>query len=174
MWIVRNSRQMIGPIVAAVLCLALSLSPAQAGNDAPSFTLKDLNRQQVSLSDYRGSVVLVNFWATWCGPCKQEMPHLDKMNTEFGSQGFVVLSISTDDARKSSQVKSYIRARQYGFTVLLDTESTAISQYNPSKSLPYTALIDRQGKIHKIFQGYTPGEEVELRAEVKKLVESGQ
>ena len=130
---------------------------AQAGGAAaPAFTLRDINGASVSLSDYKGRVVLLNFWATWCGPCKQEMPHLNKMESDFGEQGFNVISVSIDDARAASKVKPYIKGRGYSFTVLLDKDTSVVSQYNPSKSLPYTVLIDRAGNIHKTIQGYKP------------------
>ena len=144
---------------------------ALAGEAAPDFTLRDINGKQVSLSSYKGKVVLVNFWATWCGPCKLEMPHLDKMDRDLEEKGFEVISISTDDARASSKVKPLIKRGGYDFTVLLDKETTVVSQYNPAKTLPYNVLIDREGAIHKVFQGYNPGDEVELRKEVESLLE---
>ncbi len=158
---------------AALLVLVLVPSlPAQAENGlAPNFTLRDINGANVTLSSLKGEVVMISFWATWCAPCKQEMPHLDAIRQDFGVK---VLSISTDDARASSKVKAYIRSRGYGFTVLLDKDSTVVSEYNPSKSLPYTVLIDRSGKIHKVFQGFKPGEEEHLKKEVKALVDSGK
>ena len=146
---------------------------AQAGETAPEFSLRDINGKEVSLSSYKGKVVLVNFWATWCGPCKLEMPHLDKMDREFEEKGFEVISISTDDARAASKVKPLIKRGGYGFTVLLDKDTSVVSQYNPAKTLPYNVLIDRSGGIHKVFQGYNPGDEVELRKEVEALLGSG-
>jgi len=154
----------------AVLCTA---GTAFGGEAAPDFSLRDINGKEVSLSSYKGKVVLVNFWATWCGPCKLEMPHLDKMDREFEARGFEVISISTDDARAASKVKPLIKRGGYGFTVLLDKDTTVVSQYNPAKTLPYNVLIDREGKIHKVYQGYNPGDEVELRKEVEELLGSG-
>lgn len=145
-----------------------------AGEAAPGFSLRDINGKEVSLDSYKGKVVLVNFWATWCGPCKLEMPHLDKMDRELEEKGFEVISISTDDARASSKVKPLVKRGGYGFTVLLDKDTTVVSQYNPAKTLPYNVLIDRAGNIHKVYQGYNPGDEVELRKEVEALVASGE
>ena len=146
---------------------------ATAGEPAPDFSLRDINGKEVSLSSHKGKVVLVNFWATWCGPCKLEMPHLDKMDREFEAKGFEVISISTDDARAASKVKPLIKRGGYGFTVLLDKDTSVVSQYNPAKTLPYNVLIDRDGNIHKVFQGYNPGDEVELRHEVEALLGTG-
>ena len=134
------------------------------------FTLRDLGNKEVSLSDYKGKVVLVNFWATWCGPCKVEMPHLDKMDAEFESRGFEVLSISTDDARAASMVKPFIKKNGYQFTVLLDKTTAVVSKYNPAKTLPYTAIIDRDGRIAHVHMGYNPGDEKKMREEILALL----
>tara|TARA_Y100001978_G_C23565569_1_gene371477 strand:- start:60 stop:545 length:486 start_codon:yes stop_codon:yes gene_type:complete len=159
-------------LVVSVACgLAGS---AWGGEAAPDFSLRDINGKEVSLSSHKGKVVLVNFWATWCGPCKLEMPHLDKMDRELESKGFEVLSVSTDDARASSKVKPLVKRGGYGFTVLLDKDTTVVSQYNPAKTLPYNVLIDRGGNIHKVYQGYNPGDEVELRHDVEALLNSGE
>ena len=95
---------------AALLVLVLVPSlPAQAENGlAPNFTLRDINGANVTLSSLKGEVVMISFWATWCAPCKQEMPHLDAIRQDFGVK---VLSISTDDARASSKVKAYIKSQ---------------------------------------------------------------
>ena len=84
----------------------------------------------------------------------------------------MLLSISADDARTASQVKPLIKKNQYDFTVLLDKETTVVSQYNPSKTLPYNVVIDREGKIQHVHQGYNPGDEVELRKEIEALLGS--
>ena len=157
----------------ALLGALLLGGAATAGEPAPDFSLRDINGKEVSLSSQKGKVVLVNFWATWCGPCKLEMPHLDKMDRELEAKGFEVISISTDDARAASKVKPLIKRGGYGFTVLLDKDTSVVSQYNPAKTLPYNVLIDREGNIHKVFQGYNPGDEVELRHEIEALLGSG-
>lgn len=159
-------------LVASVACALAGV--AWGGEAAPDFSLRDINGKEVSLSSHKGKVVLVNFWATWCGPCKLEMPHLDKMDREFESKGFEVLSISTDDARASSKVKPLVKRGGYGFTVLLDKDTTVVAQYNPAKTLPYNVLIDRSGNIHKVYQGYNPGDEVELRHDVEALLSAGE
>ena len=161
--------------MAALLALALAGGgPARAqqatGNLAPDFSLRDLDNNAVSLADYKGSVVLMNFWATWCGPCMLEMPHLQAMYDDLKDQGFVVLSVSTDDARDASKVKPLVRAKKLTFPVVLDKDTAVVSQYNPAKTLPYTVLIDRTGRVAKVHQGYNPGDETAMRAEVEALL----
>lgn len=144
-----------------------------AANNAPNFTLRDINGQQVSLSDHLGKVVLVNFWATWCGPCQAEMPHLQTMYTELEEQGFVVLSISADNARDASKVKPLVKRNRYTFPVLLDKDSSVLNQYNPESVLPYNVLIGKDGNVIWQKASYAPGEEVELRAKVVEALAVG-
>lgn len=154
---------LMASICVGSLCYS---SDGYAADNAPEFSLRDINKQKVSLSDYQGKVVLVNFWATWCGPCQAEMPHLQKMYVELEEQGFVVLSISADNARDASKVKPLIKRNGYTFPVLLDTDSTVLNQYNPESVLPYNILIGRDGNIIWQKASYAPGEEVELRAKI--------
>ncbi len=155
---------------------ALAPSTAQAaGEVAPGFSLKNLNPKasgydQVSLDDLQGKVVMLNFWATWCGPCKLEMPHLQQIYSDLSDQGLVVVSVSIDDARDKSQIKPVIMSKRVTFPVVHDQDTSLVSQYNPTKTLPFTVLIDREGRIAQVHQGYNPGDEDALRAEVEALL----
>ncbi|MCB9779179.1 MAG: TlpA family protein disulfide reductase [Alphaproteobacteria bacterium] len=151
--------------------LALYGGDAAAAREvAPGIELRDTDNQLVTLADLKGKVVLLNFWATWCGPCMLELPHLQKMYDDLKDQGFVVLSVSTDDARDASKVKPLVKAKRLTFPVVLDKDTAVVSQYNPNKILPYTVLIDREGRIAARHQGYNPGDEVNIRAEVEALL----
>jgi peroxiredoxin len=152
--------------LAAGLALMLPLA-AGAADKATDFSLRDINGQEVTLSQYQGKVVVMQFWATWCGPCKVEMPHLQKIYTDLKDKGFVVLSVSSDDARTASQVKPFISKMKYSFPVLLDKESTVVGAYNPSKTLPYLVIIDKNGDVVQRHSGYNPGDEVHVREEVE-------
>jgi thiol-disulfide isomerase/thioredoxin len=107
------------------------------------FTLKDLHGKKFTLSELRGKIVMVNFWATWCGPCKLEMPDLDAIYTHFEPQGLVVLSISDEDAFK---VGSFIAPTKYHPPVLLDTDSKVHKQFHVD-GIPKTFLFNREGKL---------------------------
>ena len=160
-------------IFAAIFLLFTAFSPtAFAGQEAPAFSLRDMNGKSVSLSDYKGKVVLLNFWATWCQPCQAEMPHLQKMHTELAENGLVVLSITIDEARDVSKVKPLIKRNGYTFTVLLDKETKVAPLYNPDQTLPYNVIIDREGQIFWTKASYVPGEEVELREKVVEALEA--
>lgn len=161
-------------LTAAVLSLGLALSAAPvahaAGEVMPDFTLRDLNNKEVKFSDFKGKVVVVSFWATWCQPCMVEMKHLEVMQKELKDSDFTVLSISTDDARSASMVKPIIKRNGYTFPVLLDKQTKVVSQLNPSKTLPYVVIVDKEGRIAATHMGYNPGDEVQLRAEVDALL----
>lgn len=159
---------MIRTLIAAAL---LSIAPlALAGDKATDFTLRSIEGESVSLTQYEGKVVVMSFWATWCGPCKEEMPHLQKMYEAKKEEGLVVLSISTDDARSASKVKPFIKKNAYTFPVLLDKDSSVIGTYNPSKTLPYTVVVGRTGEVAKMTSGYNPGDEVVLEELVDSLL----
>jgi peroxiredoxin len=159
-------------MLAVALWFVLSL-PARAVEAASDFTLRDVDGNAVTLSELKGKVVVLSFWATWCGPCKEEMPHMQEMYGRLSEQGLVVLSISTDDARSASKVKPYVKKMGYTFPVLLDRDSTVIGAYNPSKTLPYTVVIDRSQQVVHRVSGYNPGDEVALNTFVTNLVGSG-
>ena len=132
------------------------------------FELKDLKGKLVRLSDYKGRVVLVNFWATWCAPCKQEIPHLNRMLKSYKDQGFTVLAISTDSPQTLSQVGRL--ARRWAVTTLLDPEGQVVAMLNPRGVAPYTLFVDRQGRMALDHDGYHSGDEVKMEEAVKALL----
>jgi peroxiredoxin len=160
---------MANSLVVLVAAMMMSAS-AWAGDAATDFTLRDMDGKTVTLSDQKGKVVVMSFWATWCGPCKEEMPHLEKLLKEKGDEGLTILSVSTDDARTASMVKPFIKRNRYSFTVLMDKDSTVLASYNPSKTLPYTVVVDRDQNIAKIHTGFNPGDEKELEELVIELL----
>lgn len=151
--------------------LAPALTPdALAASVAPSFSLRDLTGRTHTLAQYKGKVVVLSFWATWCGPCQVEMPHLQKIHTDLGAQGLVLLGISADDAKSAAMVPNIVKAKGLTYPILLDTNSTVVASYNPAKTLPYTAIIDRTGALVQTHAGYNPGDEVRLREELTALL----
>jgi peroxiredoxin len=112
---------------------------------APDFTLTDSNGAKVKLADYRGKVVLLNFWATWCGPCQVEIPWFQEFQQQYKSKGFEVLGVSMDDDGWSA-VKPYIAAHKLNYRILLGDDSVA-QLYGGLEALPTTFMIDREGKF---------------------------
>ena len=146
------------------------------GDPAPDFELtnlmaaKDASDRSVKLSELKGRVVVLSFWATWCAPCKEEMPHLNKFYMEHKDDGLTILSVSIDDARNLSKVKPYIKSKGYSFPVVNDKDSSVISHYNTAKVVPYTVVIGRDGKVAAQHSGYNPGDEEKLLEELKTLL----
>jgi peroxiredoxin len=120
------------------------------GAPAPDFTLSDLSGAQVLLSNYKGQVVLLNFWATWCGPCKLEMPTLQRHYVDYQAQGLVVLGVEAGEPK--AEVQAFATEQRLSFPVLPDENSTVTDLYRVS-ALPTTFLIDRQGVIVRQQKG---------------------
>jgi len=170
---VRCSRYLIRSIIMmtiAIFCLT-SVAPAAS---PPDFKLKDLDGNWFTLGDHLGKeVIYVTFWATWCVPCRREMPHLQKMTDEFEDQGFFVLGVNTDPPATKSKVKPYLRRLKITYPTVLDPNNNVLDKYNPTRELPYAVLIDREGNVHEIFPGYRAGDEIRLKKAVESLLESG-
>lgn len=111
---------------------------------APEFVLKTLDGKEVSLKDLRGKVVFLNFWATWCSPCKEEMPSIEALHKRFKGQGLVVLGVAYGEGEK--RVKRFVRKNGYTFTILLDPDGS-VTQLYMIIYIPVTYLIDRDGKV---------------------------
>jgi peroxiredoxin len=147
-----------------------------AGPTAPDFSLRSLEGKTVRLSDYRGKkVVLIDFWATTCHPCLQEMPELVAIYDEYKARGFEILAVATDDADTRAQVSAEVRSKKMSFPVLLDDETTALDRYNPKGELPFAVLVDRRGSIVLRRASYQAGDEESmksLRAAIEKALAS--
>jgi cytochrome c biogenesis protein CcmG/thiol:disulfide interchange protein DsbE len=159
-------------IVTAMLLLGACVEPerpfVKAESDrqaAPAFSLRDASGAPFTLSDYRGKVVLLNFWATWCGPCREEIPSLIGLEREFKDRNFAVLGISLDQGGWDP-VKPYIARRKVNYRVAIGDESLA-ELYGHVEGLPTTFMIDRQGRIARIHVGFAS--EKTYREEILQL-----
>jgi thiol-disulfide isomerase/thioredoxin len=130
---------------------------SQVGNLAPDFTLLDLNGQAVSLSSLRGKPVLLNFWATWCSPCRQEMPYLQQINAEWASKGLVLLAI--DIGESSAQVKTFLENNRLSLPTLLDSDRTVSTRLYNITAIPMTFFIDQSGIIQQKMVGSFPNKQ---------------
>ena len=149
------------------------------GKPAPGFQLVDIEGHKVSLASYKGRPVLVNFWATWCGPCKYEIPWLAELRSKYASQGFEILGVSSDqldpdEKSKASEQKQAIAAAaeklKINYPVLLGGDSIS-QQYGGVDMLPESFYIDRSGKVVAVITG--AGSKDEAEADVKKAIGSG-
>jgi cytochrome c biogenesis protein CcmG/thiol:disulfide interchange protein DsbE len=142
--------------------------PMLLGKSAPAFTLEDLSGRRVSLADYRGKALLINFWATWCGPCKIETPWLIELRNRYAAQGFEVLGISMDDldrgnSRKLSEEKQeitrFVRQTQIPYPVLIDGDSIS-RPYGGLDQLPTSFFVNRDGTVVAAQLGVTSKGEI--------------
>ncbi len=122
-----------------------AVKPGHTRKSAPDFTLKDVNGKAVKLSDYKGKVVLLNFWATWCGPCKIEIPWFVEFEKQYKDQGFAVLGVAMDD-EGWDVVRPYLSDKKINYRIMVGDDMTA-QQYGGIDSLPTTFLLDREGRI---------------------------
>ncbi len=123
----------------------IRVSQMKGGKSAPDFSLPDLQGRKIGLRQFRGKIVFLNFWATWCGPCKEEMPFLEILHKQFKGKDFVLLTISVD-YEGARPVQEFIRKQGYTFPVLLDPKSEVLDLFEV-KGIPTTFLIDKKGKM---------------------------
>jgi thiol-disulfide isomerase/thioredoxin len=158
---------------AASAALAASSAPS-VGQPAPDFTAVKADNTQVKLSDFRGKVVLVDFWATWCGPCKETMPHLEALHKKLAGQGLVILGVCVMDERKNFDTwmkkpgvsTTYLKA--FDPAARNANKSIAVNNYNV-ESIPAFFLLDREGKVVFTDGGSSEATAKKLEAELSKL-----
>ena len=162
------------PLMLNVLALAAALwasTPVPAAVTlqaaAPDFTLKSAEGRNLRLQEQRGQVVLVNFWASWCGPCKQEMPHLNRLYDKYRASGFTLLAVNIDDDARHGAAT----AAKWGlkFPVLLDADKSVTKLYDLG-AMPSTVLIDRDGRVRYLHRGYREGVEDTYERQIRELV----
>ncbi len=146
--------------------LADKAPPGPSAKSAPSFTLQDLNGKQVSLSDFKGKVVILDFWATWCPPCVKEIPHFIELYQQYKDQGFAIIGISVDSGGVSV-VKSFARKYQVNYPILM-TDGRVDKAYGGIPSIPTTFVIDSAGNIRQKYIGYR--EKAVFEADIKALL----
>ncbi len=140
---------------------------APASSAAPDFTLRTLGGPNLRLAEQQGSVVLVNFWATWCAPCREEMPHLNRMYEKYRASGFTLLGVNVDDdVRNAARVSQSLALR---FPVLLDSDKSVVKLYAVT-TMPSTMLIDREGRLRSTHKGYKAGVEETYEQLVRGLL----
>lgn len=156
---------MIRAVITATFLVALSSCVwAQAGNSAATaqpLTLKDINGRTLRLSDYKGKLVLLNFWATWCAPCRAEMPDLIRWQRQYKSHGLQIIGI-TYPPERLAEVRRFAQRVKVNYPIALGKEETK-EQFDQGDTLPMTVLIDRKGTVREVIQGVLFPEEFERK-----------
>lgn len=150
-----------------VLLISPLANSGIADSAAPGFALPDSAGQTVSLEDFQGQVVLINFWASWCGPCRQEMPLLDALHQRYEPLGFTLLGINVEE--DSALADKFLSGTPVNFPILYDRENSVSKSYDVI-AMPTTIILDRTGKVRFIHHGYEPGYENDYQDQVRSLI----
>jgi len=161
---VNASRALVG---IALLALAAGSIAVTKKDPAPDFTLRSLEGGNLRLEEYRGQVVLINFWASWCGPCRQEMPILDQLHQRYEDTGFAVLGVNVEGEDRPA--RKIVDESRVTFPVLID-EGQKVSELYGLEAMPSTYVVDRDGNVRYVHRGYKPGDESKYVEVVKALI----
>ena len=153
-------------LTIAISVAGIGLADA-AKKPAPNFTLKSMSGQNLKLSEMTGNVVLINFWASWCGPCREEMPYLNALHKKYEALGFTVIGVNVE--QQSKDAKGFLRNTPVDFPILLDNKNKVSKMYNVV-AMPTTVMVDRDGNMRYLHKGYKPGDEKKYAKVVKKLI----
>lgn len=157
--------------LAALLTVLLASSwPALATDGAPlapEFRLSSRAGGEMTLSGLRGQVVMINFWASWCGPCRQEFPALDEMYRKYKPLGFAMVGINVESEKADAE--RFLGARPVSFPILFDPDNRVSGSYGVS-AMPTTLLVDRKGRIRWQHRAYKPGDEAEYIAQIRAML----
>lgn len=154
-------------LVFSILAATSLASSGMEGQVAPDFALKSTTGENLRLSEYRGDVVMINFWATWCGPCRQEMPLLDELYGRYHRVGFNLLGVNIDD--DTTRALRMVEELDLHFPIVFDTRKEVSRLYNV-EAMPATILVDREGKIRHVHHGYKPGYEDKYLDQIRALL----
>jgi thiol-disulfide isomerase/thioredoxin len=153
--------------LTAALMVSLPVLAAAPSGPAPAFTLTERGGSQLSLAQYKGQVVMLNFWASWCGPCKTEMPLLENIYKKYNKMGFTLIGVNVEPDSKDAD--AWLKQTPVSFPVIYDKDSKVSKMYDVS-GMPSTVIIDRKGNIRMLHRGYKAGDENEYLDSIRTLV----
>jgi peroxiredoxin len=160
-------RNRLAAIIATAALALPALAADPTGGPAPQFTLGSKAGPSVSLAQYKGQVVMLNFWASWCGPCRQEMPLLESIYKKYRPMGFTLIGVNVEP--DSNAANEWLKQTPVSFPILYDKESKVSKMYDVA-GMPSTVIIDRTGKVRMLHRGYKPGDENEYLDSIRSLV----
>jgi peroxiredoxin len=160
---------MVGAVLTgpSLITPSIAAAPTLVGREAPDFVLKALDGRNLRLSEFRGQVVLVNFWARWAGDSRQEMPALDRINTTYGRAGLVVLGVSVDE--DLGRAREFVGAMKVSYPIMFDTGSNIGRDYL-LQNMPMTILVDRAGVVRYSNVGFKRGDERVYLDHIRELL----
>ena len=161
------SALILGLGLLATMPQTLHASSVGPGSSAPTFQLPAAAGSPLALGDLKGQVVLINFWASWCGPCRQEMPLLESIYKKYNKLGFTLIGVNVEP--DSNAANAWLQQTPVSFPILYDKESKVSKLYDVA-GMPSTVIIDRTGKVRVLHRGYKPGDENEYLDSIRTLV----
>jgi peroxiredoxin len=156
----------IAGLTALLIALPL-VAAVDTNSPAPDFTLNAQSGKPVELTQFKGQVVMLNFWASWCGPCRHEMPLLDSIYKKYGKLGFTMIGVNVEPDSKAAN--DWLKQTPVTFPILYDTDSKVSKLYGVS-GMPSTVIVDRKGTVRMIHRGYKPGDEEEYLSSIRSLM----
>ncbi len=170
---IKMRRPFLSYVFVLNLCLALTLLIPHCAKkpketvSAPDFTLKTIEGQEVTLSGLRGKVVLLDFWATWCGPCKESIPHLTQLHKNYQDKGFELIGMSLDKSGEVEMVRRFVKSMDIPYPIIMTPEDVA-RNYKIT-GLPTTVLIDKEGKVREKIVGFNSAIGQQIAARIEEL-----
>lgn len=161
------------PLILSVSALALaclsgtSATALDVGGEPPPIDLPDRAGKKVDLSELRGSVVVVSFWASWCGPCKEELPALESLHRKHARDGLIVVGVNIDSRRK--KMESFLKEVPVTFRIVHDPKAEVAARYEPP-TMPTSYLVGRRGKLQHVQEGFERGDAEQLEARIRSLL----
>ena len=157
-------------LLTGLLAAAVSVSSASAldaGAKMPEIGLKDLSGKTVDLASLAGKVVIVDFWATWCAPCKEELPELEKFHKKYGAKGLVIVGVSVD--KEAGGLKPFLDKLKITFPVVHDAAHAVSGKYSPPR-MPSSYIVDRKGIVRYVHGGYRASDAAEIEKQIVELL----
>lgn len=166
-----SSRVLAKIMMSALFCtlsgISLAVSALEIGDLAPDFTLKNTQGENLNLTEQRGQIIVINFWASWCGPCRTEMPILQSFHHKYNSLGVSVWGINVEQENQAG--RDFLADLNLTFPIFFDSNNTVAADYQVG-AMPTTVIVDRSGKVRYAFKGYKDGYEKKYAKAIKQLI----
>ena len=154
-------------LIVSLFCMSMCANALEIGKPAPDFTLKSLEGTNLNLTEQRGKIIVINFWASWCGPCRKEMPVLETFYKKYTDLGVSVWGVNVEQENQAG--RDFLADLNLTFPILFDKSNTLSESYNV-EAMPTTVIVDRDGLVRYTFKGYKPGYEKKYAKAIKKLI----
>jgi thiol-disulfide isomerase/thioredoxin len=165
---VRTVKGMFKGLALAAVCVSAALAASSSSGPAPGFQLSGRGGKAIDLAQFKGQVVMINFWATWCGPCRQEMPLLEDIYKKYKPMGFTMLGVNVEP--DSAAAEAWLQKQKpVSFPIAFDVESKVSKLYKVA-GMPSTVFVDRKGNVRIMHKGYKPGDEDLYLTQIRSML----